>query len=418
MRNITPFNILRWLSVVMSVSMITTLLLSGFGLYHLYTDYILKHVEQEAVSISRAFLASNHTLLLPPSKKESHQPNIANIDPQKLDEAFHNYLLPFNVIKIKVFSMDGNIIYSSEPSLIGQIDRGNIQLNKALSGYIVSEMKSKDEMVDLENELRFDVDIVETYIPIYNSTGLIVGCFEMYQDITGFQGAVVRGVSLAVSVLIFIFLMVFLVAFKVVNITTKKLILAQNELQALASIDSLTSVYNRHHIFKQLKVESSRVFRDGGDLSIILFDLDFFKNINDCYGHQVGDEVLHEVAKQIQNNVREYDVVGRYGGEEFLVILPNTDKDSAVEVADRVRQSIENNIFESYKQILSITISAGVSVLISSETSIEQIIKRADDALYSAKLNGRNQVMVDSVEVVTEEMTSPVMGGITDFHTD
>lgn len=394
--NVTVFNILRRLTVVMAASMIMILFLSGISIYHLYNGYIVKRAETDAVSISQSFLASHQTLLFPSINGNNQQLDMSNIEIEKLDEAFHQFLPPFNVIKIKVFSIDGTIMYSTDHSLIGKSSRGSIHLNKAFSGYNSSELQTKNEMLDLSFESRFDMDVVETYVPIYNSNDVIVGSFEIYQDMTRFRPDVIKGVSLAVLALLLVFLIVFFIAFKMVKIMTRELVLAQDELQSLATIDSLTSVYNRHYIFKQLKIEAARVFREKGVLSIALIDLDFFKKINDNYGHQVGDEVLQEVAKTIQNNIREYDTVGRYGGEEFLVILPNTDSNSAVEISERVRQSIESIVIECDKQILSITISAGVSTLSYSETNIEQLIKRADKALYAAKENGRNQIMVES----------------------
>jgi diguanylate cyclase (GGDEF)-like protein len=377
----------------MTVSMITILCLSGMSIYHLYNDYIVKRAETDAVSISQSFLASNQTLLLTPLSRVSRQLDLSSIESQKLDIAFRQFLPPFNIIKIKIFSTDGTIIYSTDPSIIGQFSRRNIHLNKALSGYNSSKMQTKNEMMDLAFESRFDVDVVETYVPIYNSNNVIVGSFEIYQDMTRFRSDVIKGVSLAILTLLLILLTVFYIAFKIVKHTTSELVLAQDELQSLATIDSLTSVYNRHYIFKQLKIEAARVFREKGKLSIVLIDLDFFKKINDSYGHQVGDEVLQEVAKTIQNNIREYNTVGRYGGEEFLILLPNSDSDSAVEIAERIRQSIEDIVIECDKQILSITISAGVSTLSYPEVNIERLIKRADDALYIAKGNGRNKVV-------------------------
>lgn len=201
----------------------------------------------------------------------------------------------------------------------------------------------------------------------------------------------------------------FFIALKMVQFSTRELVLTQNKLQRLASIDSLTSIYNRYYILKQLNIEAARVLREKGELSIILFDLDLFKKINDRYGHQMGDKALQKVAKTIQSNIREYDYAGRYGGEEFLIVLPNADEDKAAEIAERVRQSIENMIIKCDTQVIPVLISAGVSTLIASETNIEQLIKRADDALYAAKKNGRNQVMVAPSVVLTGKQKTALL---------
>lgn len=409
LKRITPSNIQSRLSSILTASMIVILILSVIGLHNLYSSYIIKLAEANAVSISQSLLAINHTLLIPPSNKDSITLDKNSIKNKKLDEAFRLFLPPFHVIKLKVFSTDGTIIFSTDPSLTGQIERGNINLTKALAGFNSSKVQAKSETMDLKLEPQFDVDIVETYVPIYDLTNEIVGIFEICQDTTRFRDDAVRGIILAASALACILLVVFFIALKMVQFSTRELVLTQNKLQRLASIDSLTSIYNRYYILKQLNIEAARVLREKGELSIILFDLDLFKKINDRYGHQMGDKALQKVAKTIQSNIREYDYAGRYGGEEFLIVLPNADEDKAAEIAERVRQSIENMIIKCDTQVIPVLISAGVSTLIASETNIEQLIKRADDALYAAKKNGRNQVMVAPSVVLTGKQKTALL---------
>lgn len=405
MRRITSFNIQRRFSLILAASLIIILSLSVVGLYHLYGQYIIDHAESDAVSISQSFLAINHTLLLPPLDEDRILSENNSVRNQKLDAAFRLFLTPFSVIKPKVFSTDGTIIFSSDPTLIGQRDRNNKHLAKALSGFTSSKMQTKNEMMDLTLEPLFDVDVVETYVPICDLTGEIIGSFEIYQDTTRFRYYIDRGVLLAVSVLTCILLVVYFIAIKVIQISTKELTLAQNELERLASIDSLTSIYNRYYIYRQLNIEVDRTLREKGELSTILVDLDWFKSINDRYGHQVGDDVLKKVAKTIQENIRQYDCVGRYGGEEFLVVLPNAGGDMAVDIAERIRRAIENISIECDKKVIQISISAGVSTLRYSETKVDELVKRADTALYAAKSNGRNQVVAAS-QLVPEEKLS------------
>lgn len=409
LKRITPSNIQSRLSSILTASMIVILILSVIGLHNLYSSYIIKLAEANSVSISQSLLAINNTLLIPPSNKDSITLDKNSIKNKKLDEAFRLFLPPFHVIKLKVFSTDGTIIFSTDPSLTGQIERGNINLTKALAGFNSSKVQAKSETMDLKLEPQFDVDIVETYVPIYDLTNEIVGIFEICQDTTRFRDDAVRGIILAASALACILLVVFFIALKMVQFSTRELVLTQNKLQRLASIDSLTSIYNRYYILKQLNIEAARVLREKGELSIILFDLDLFKKINDRYGHQMGDKALQKVAKTIQSNIREYDYAGRYGGEEFLIVLPNADEDKAAEIAERVRQSIENMIIKCDTQVIPVLISAGVSTLIASETNIEQLIKRADDALYAAKKNGRNQVMVAPSVVLTGKQKTALL---------
>lgn len=402
-KDITPLSLLRLMFIVMAVSGSIILLLSAVGIYHLSKDYIVERAEAEAVSISQSLIALNRHLLLPPSRNGNNQRvDINNIRSQELDEELRLFLSPFHIIKVKVFSTDSIIAYSTEPSIIGQLNSGNTQLEQALSGYSSSKIKTKDEALDLAFETRFDIDVVGTYTPIYSSTGKIAGVFEIYQDVTRFRDDVVIAVGFGTLAVLLILLSVFLISFKVTKLPMRQLELVQNKLQTLALIDSLTSVYNRYQIINQLKVETARVIRGEGEFSIILVDLDHFKKVNDKYGHPAGDDVLRKVAKTLQDNVREYDSVGRYGGEEFLIVLPRSNRNYAIDVAERIRHAVETLVIEYDKQIVPVSISAGVSALSSSKTNIEQIIKRADDALYLAKKHGRNRVMADIDVVPTE----------------
>jgi len=160
------------------------------------------------------------------------------------------------------------------------------------------------------------------------------------------------------------------------------------ELQLLSITDPLTKLYNRHKIDAELSHEYGRASRYGGTFSLLILDIDFFKKINDTYGHQAGDSVIKEIAMLLQKNSRDIDVVGRWGGEEFIILCPRINVSQALELANRIRASIELYLF-SIKT--SITISIGVAEFNSQETVIE-LVKRADDNLYTAKSNGRNCV--------------------------
>jgi diguanylate cyclase (GGDEF)-like protein len=164
------------------------------------------------------------------------------------------------------------------------------------------------------------------------------------------------------------------------------------EIQLLADFDELTKALTRHRFFKQARRELVRSQRFGRPLSVVMLDIDFFKNVNDSHGHVVGDQVLQEVARRCLENIREIDIFGRYGGEEFALILPESDLTEAQDVAERLRLAIAKSPFCTNRGDLSITISLGVVSLTPEATDIEFILDRADQALYIAKRSGRNQV--------------------------
>jgi diguanylate cyclase (GGDEF)-like protein/PAS domain S-box-containing protein len=169
-----------------------------------------------------------------------------------------------------------------------------------------------------------------------------------------------------------------------VDITAKK------ELEKFASIDKLTGIYNRRMLdtFLQKEIEVAKRHKD--NLSLIIIDIDFFKLVNDTYGHLVGDNVLKQLSKIISENIRISDIFGRYGGEEFLIICTKTSEDSAFILAEKLRKEIENFRFEKvgYK-----TISLGISSL-KKDDNIELLFKKADEALYEAKKSGRNKSII------------------------
>jgi len=172
---------------------------------------------------------------------------------------------------------------------------------------------------------------------------------------------------------------------------------ANAQLQHQASTDSLTGILNRKSFFEHCAQEVERVKRYPQELSFLIIDIDLFKNVNDTYGHLVGDEVLTCVTKEISLQLRNSDIFGRIGGEEFAILMPNTTLEHAQSLADRIRRSISACKIHTDNDSICTTVSIGLSQYIQGEEVIQLALKRADEALYSAKENGRNQVQTASV---------------------
>jgi diguanylate cyclase (GGDEF)-like protein/PAS domain S-box-containing protein len=164
------------------------------------------------------------------------------------------------------------------------------------------------------------------------------------------------------------------------------------EVQRLATLDELTNVFNRRRLFELGERELERSRRYQVPLSAILLDIDHFKKINDTYGHTVGDKVLTGIASMISRNIREIDLFGRYGGEEFVVLLPQAESVRAREVAERLRVLVSELRFHTERGEFSVTISLGIAGVTSEVHSLATLIDRADQAMYEAKQAGRNQV--------------------------
>lgn len=180
--------------------------------------------------------------------------------------------------------------------------------------------------------------------------------------------------------------------------TGRRIIRLQNELitsreaiRQSATHDALTGVWNRATHFSMLHREFNRSSREKNPLSVIMMDLDHFKLINDKFGHETGDQVLQEVTRRLQSALRPYDSLGRYGGEEFVVIAPGSDKGSALRLAERLRAKISGAPVSTLAGPVPVTLSLGVASYSPDIDSPESLVRRADAAMYAAKKAGRNR---------------------------
>jgi diguanylate cyclase (GGDEF)-like protein len=163
------------------------------------------------------------------------------------------------------------------------------------------------------------------------------------------------------------------------------------EIYRLTTVDGLTQVFNRRYFLEQLDREVSRARRYRRDLSLILFDIDRFKSINDTYGHLAGDYVLKQLATVVKGKIRREDVLARYGGEEFAIILPEIDATNSLAFAEKIRRLVERAPFKFEETKIAVTVSIGVSTCLDTDDSAA-LLKRTDEKLYEAKAGGRNCV--------------------------
>jgi diguanylate cyclase (GGDEF)-like protein len=171
----------------------------------------------------------------------------------------------------------------------------------------------------------------------------------------------------------------------------------QAKLDVLARTDALTGLPNRRETMERLQGELQRSRRSGRPVAVLMFDIDHFKQVNDTWGHAAGDLILRAVAETAQASLRRIDSCGRIGGEEFLVLLPETDHVEAQGTAERLRVAIADCRVQSADRNLHVTVSIGVAIHLSdTEQSVEDLLQRADKALYAAKAGGRDRVAIDS----------------------
>jgi diguanylate cyclase (GGDEF)-like protein len=191
--------------------------------------------------------------------------------------------------------------------------------------------------------------------------------------------------------------------------TNLELLLKNSALSEISARDSLTGLYNRCYVMEKIDSEMNRSLRHGCPVSLIMLDIDHFKQVNDSFGHSVGDRVLRSVGQVLRDSCRVYDVAGRYGGEEFCIVLPETKVSNTTVVAERIRERLAASRFDVGADSVMVTASIGIAGIDSVETegglSPSTLIDRADLALYSAKHHGRNRVEMWDVAMHGTELT-------------
>ncbi len=165
------------------------------------------------------------------------------------------------------------------------------------------------------------------------------------------------------------------------------------EIYRLTTVDGLTQIYNKRYFLETLEREIGRAQRYRRELSLIIFDIDLFKKINDTYGHLAGDHILKHLALVIKSRIRREDILARYGGEEFTIILPEIDHENAAQFAEKIRRLIEKAVFKFEETEIPVTISIGVAEYGAEQGTVSDFIKVADERLYKAKMQGRNRVV-------------------------
>ncbi len=240
-----------------------------------------------------------------------------------------------------------------------------------INRYIRQPVRSILEIINLQNP-------VFTLFPILSFFLLaIYGLQDTYQ-LTNF-------ITLALSITL-IFFAYYLTATSIAG--ARRL----QHLEYISMTDSLTGLYNRRYMEKLISQEYDQYLRTGSGFALASADIDFFKNVNDIYGHDIGDTVLRSIADEILGSVRTYDTVARWGGEEFLILLPSTNEHHAMELAERIRKRIEDGRYIPGDSTSMITLTLGVSVITPADT-VESLIQRADVALYHGKRESRNCVI-------------------------
>ena len=384
-----PDRLLRLFGILSVVSVVAILMLAGIGIYRVFNSEMIRVAEQWAVHIGNTIHDQDREIFV--------ENPIPKAKFAQIDARMKKFLISFDMFKIKAFAKDKTIIYSTDHKIVGNVEASNANLAQVLAGgNVVSQLVYKDKVHDLKEKERFKVDVVETYVPV-RADGAIIGAFEVYVDITPTRNRIIHATLGATGVLAVVLLLVFGLLYLPMRKGTQGLKNAQDKLSELASVDSLTGIFNRRFLLARVSEERDKMRRKTRDIKpghmcFVMADIDHFKKVNDTHGHLAGDEVLREVSGRLRKALRSYDLIGRYGGEEFLVMLPNTDLESALKLANRMHQAVAETPIMCHGVRQTVTISVGVADSLSPDEEISHAINRADEALYEAKNSGRNRV--------------------------
>ena len=371
-------------------AVVLVLVLSSFVTFKLYERYVVGLAESNAVNIATSIVSVHQEKL-----SEALNPSLSPVQLEELDMLIKAFMGPYGIVKVKLFTLDGTVVYSNDMSIIGENSLGNKHLESALKGGQSSTIQTKNQIRDLTHEDRFDVDVVESYVAMKKPEGEVIGAFEIYQDMTFFRQEVSKGVFYFLIELAVILITVVAAAFWFVRKAAVTMVMQQKELGRLATIDTVTNLYNRAEITRRMASEWERYQRNpraDNSFGVMMLDLDHFKRINDNYGHQVGDELLRQVSAKLLSEVRAYSEVGRYGGEEFIILLPGTGSNELASISDRLLKLVAEQPYTVLGEEISLTVSIGIAASNKFDSNLDAVIKRADDNLYKAKAAGRNCV--------------------------
>ena len=271
--------------------------------------------------------------------------------------------------------------------------------------------QNKNKIIEIENEAyqlisqgrkKEAVNLLKSWNYIKNHQELIKATEELtnivdehVQDNITFRKNIILLTFLILFILFLILIYAWYKSVKTWRYNIRKRKEKEEEIIYLNYHDSLTDLYNRRYFMQAGKKEIERSKRYNEQLSLMMIDIDHFKNVNDTYGHIIGDKVLKSLASLLKESIRNVDTVGRLGGEEFGIILPKSSLDKAKRVAERLRKNIEENIFKFDEAKISITISIGITSYHQKTKNMDNLIHKADLALYEAKKRGRNCVVTN-----------------------
>lgn len=375
--------------------LVVLLIMATYGIYRVFCWRLVESAHTEAQAICQVVLVKEKKHLLAFDDQGQARLELRDDAKAGFEKRLKKYLAPFAVEAVWIWDLGQQVVNrpgNQDASTITQ----SPALAQALAGGSLSRLEKSSEASFQGGEARGSKEQMVSYLPIWGqSQKEVLGAFEIRRSVDGYRGEIRRGVAFSALLLGAVLLTLFSCVFILVKKGAQRLAKTQNILHALATTDSLTGIYNRREVL--VRAEERFTERHSGnrrniseDFSLLMLDFDDFKNINDSYGHPVGDLVLQELVLRIQTVLRPSDMVGRVGGEEFLVVLPHSNSQQCGEIAERLRKAVRDMPFELGNLQIHGSVSIGGATAHCLDRGLEPLLQRADKALYRAKNMGKD----------------------------
>ncbi len=392
------------------------LLLATYGIYRAYSWRLIESAHAEAKATCQVLLVKEKKLLIDMDERGHVQLKLDASEKATFDKRLQKYFQPFAINFVRIWDLHRRVVNHTGDEINDQQAVIPPALNKALAGESLSFL-GKDGEIGLESQERGKAaNQVISFLPIWGKKKEILGAIEFRRSIKNYRAKVRREVVffalLLGSALLALFGCVYFLVVKGANRLTQ----TQQILHLLATTDSLTGLYNRREILARAgnifsKEQDAKGLNKPLSFGLLILDFDNFKRVNDTYGHPIGDRVLQELASRLKGALRPYDILGRVGGEEFMVVLPDSNLEQCKEIAERLRKTVRENPFEIDGLLIRGSISIGGATAQPLDPDLDAVMKRADNRLYQAKNRGKDRAFWTDTEILDSRQSTTLSHG-------
>ena len=381
-----------WLGLL---CLVTLQILATYGIYRAYSWRLIESAHAEAQATCQVLLVKEKKHLLTIDKSKPPHLKLPDSEQAKFRKRMQKYFKPFSVDTVRIWDSHRQMITSMGADEVVPSIIKPTALDQALAGQSISLLGNANDTAFETKSMFGSANQVISYLPIWGRNKEILGAIEIRRSVENYRAEIRRGVIFFALLLGTALLALLGCVYFLVARGSNRLAKTQEILHLLATTDSLTGLYNRREIMARAndsfsKEKTNKRHKTPINFGLLILDFDNFKEINDRYGHPVGDQVLQELATRLRSTLRPYDLLGRIGGEEFLVVLPDSELKQCQEIAERLCKAVRERPFEFNELQIFGSISIGGATAHPLDQDLEALLQRADDRLYKAKNGGKD----------------------------